>query len=181
MTGLIDTRMLEICQAKIPLEVQIFLWMAWHDRVKTAQQLRKRKWDGSKQCKYCGKEETVDHLLFQCPAAMVTWCWVRDSLSWPRIPTPITSFQDICVEVAASYSSEFMWWIVAAVGWALWKSRNDLVFSNIIDKSPKQVAYRVFGFLKQWLKLSKEDARSKDGGNADEDEGRATNLVTCVF
>ena len=54
-----------------------------------------------------------------------------------------------------------MWRIIAAVGWALWKSRNDLVFSNIIDKSPKQVAYRVFGFLKQWLKLSKEDARSK--------------------
>jgi len=41
-----------------------------------------------------------------------------------------------------------MWWIVAAVGWALWKFRNDLVFSNIIDKSPKQVAYRAYGFLK---------------------------------
>ena len=46
------------------------------------------------------------------------------------------------------------------MGWALWKSRNDLVFSNIIAKSPKQVAYRVFGFLKQWLKL-REDAHSK--------------------
>jgi len=41
-----------------------------------------------------------------------------------------------------------MWWIVAAVGWALWKSRNDLVFSNIIDKSSKLVAYRAYGFLK---------------------------------
>ena len=54
-----------------------------------------------------------------------------------------------------------MWWIIAAVGWALWKSRNDLVFSNIIAKSPEQVASRFFGFLKQWLKLSKEDARRK--------------------
>lgn len=31
--GVIDTRMMEIWKAKIPLKVQIFLWMAWHDRV----------------------------------------------------------------------------------------------------------------------------------------------------
>lgn len=92
---------------------------------------------------------------------MVTWCWVRDSLGWPRSPISIVSFQDLCVEVANNYNSDIIWWIVAAVGWALWKSRNDLVFSNTIAKSTKQFAYRAYGFLKQWLKLTKEEARGK--------------------
>jgi len=73
-----------------------------------------------------------------------------------------------------------MWWIIAAVGWALWKSRNDLVFSNIIAKSPEQVASRFFGFLKQWLKFDR-GCPQKDGGDAGEDGGRPVNLVTCVF
>ena len=40
---------------------------------------------------------------------------------------------------------------MAAVGWSLWKIRNDLVFSNIAIKSPKQVAYKALGFLKSGL------------------------------
>jgi hypothetical protein len=46
--GVIDTRMIEIWNTKIPLKVQIFLWMAWHDRIQTTQQLRRRNLDGSK-------------------------------------------------------------------------------------------------------------------------------------
>jgi len=93
--GVIDLRMMEIWRAKISLKLKIFLWMAWHDRIQTAQQLKRRNWDGSKRCKYCGLEESADHLLFQCPTAMVTWCWVRDSLGWPKIPTSIISYQDL--------------------------------------------------------------------------------------
>ena len=40
--GVIDIRMMEIWKSKIPLKVQIFLWMAWHDRIQTTQQLKKR-------------------------------------------------------------------------------------------------------------------------------------------
>jgi len=39
--GVTDVQMMEIWKAKIPLKVQIFLWMAWHDRIQTVQQLRK--------------------------------------------------------------------------------------------------------------------------------------------
>lgn len=34
-----------------------------------------------------------------------------------------------------------LWWVMAAMGWALWKTRNGLVFSNVVIKTPKQVAY----------------------------------------
>lgn len=49
-----------------------------------------------------------------------------------------------------------------AVGWVLWKIRNDLVFSNIIIKSPKQVAYRIIGFLNQWTKMEKTGGAQKE-------------------
>jgi len=55
-----------------------------------------------------------------------------------------------------------LWWIIAAVGWSLWKTRNDLVFSNIVINSPKQVAYKALGFLKQWRMLVKEDGAQKE-------------------
>ena len=60
--GVIDLRMMEIWRAKISLKLKIFPWMAWHDRIQTAQQLKRRNWDGSKWCKYCRLEESADHL-----------------------------------------------------------------------------------------------------------------------
>lgn len=55
-----------------------------------------------------------------------------------------------------------LWWVMAAVGWSLWKTRNDLVFSNIVIKMPKQVAYKTIGFLKQWIKLATKDKAKKE-------------------
>jgi len=51
---------------------------------------------------------------------------------------------------------------MAAIGWALWKARNDLVFCNTIIKSPKHVAYKVLSFLKQWMVLEKKDEIMKE-------------------
>jgi hypothetical protein len=51
---------------------------------------------------------------------------------------------------------------MAAVGWALWKSRNDIVFSNVVIKSPKQVAYKSLGLMKQWIKLARKDGAKKE-------------------
>lgn len=148
--GVVDVRMMAIWNAKIPLKVQIFLWMAWHNRIQTTDQLRRRNWEGSKDCSFCLKEENVDHLLFQCPIALAIWCWVRDSLNWVKIPVSVKSFQSLLLANDGEGDTSLIWWVMAAVGWSLWKTRNDLVFSSIVIKTPKQVAYKVLGFLKQW-------------------------------
>jgi hypothetical protein len=160
--GVIDVEMMEIWSAKIPLKVKIFLWMAWHDRIQTVQQLRRRNWDGACSCKFCDAEESVNHLLFQCPIAVATWCWVRDSLGWTRIPTSILSFQNLLSASGGVEGKMKLWWVMAAVGWALWKTRNDLIFSNIVIKSPKQVAYLALGFLKQWTVMEKKEGSKKE-------------------
>lgn len=94
--GVRDVKMMEVWTAKIPLKVKIFIWMAWHNRIQTAEQLKRRNWDGSKEHEFCGIGECVDHLLFRCPIAVVTWCWVRDSLGWAM--TSIERFQDLFFE-----------------------------------------------------------------------------------
>ena len=60
---------------------------------------------------------------------------------------------------------------MAAVGRSLWKTRDDLVFSNIVIKSPKQVVYKTFGFLKQWCKMAKKDGARMESWLAKLKEG----------
>lgn len=141
--------------------------MAWHDRIQTTQQLKKRNWDKEDVCKFCDVEETVNHLLFQCPIARATWCWIRDSPGWPSAPISINNFQDLFLLHGDGDNKGLAWW-VTAVGWALWKSRNDLVFSNVVIKSPKQVAYKCLGLMKQWMKLAGKDGAKKEANGGDD-------------
>ena len=58
--GVRDPMMIEIWKCKVPLKIQIFLWMVFHDRIQSAFQLRKRKWGGPIECKMCGVIETTE-------------------------------------------------------------------------------------------------------------------------
>jgi hypothetical protein len=39
-----------IWKCMIPLKIQIFMWMAFHDRIQSAVQLKKRRWAGLEEC-----------------------------------------------------------------------------------------------------------------------------------
>jgi hypothetical protein len=47
--------MIEVWSVKLPLKIRIVLWMLWHDRVLTGEQLKIRKSKKSEKCKYCGE------------------------------------------------------------------------------------------------------------------------------
>lgn len=94
-SGQIDLRMTEIWNSRLPLKIKIFLWMLWHNRVQTEEQLKIRKGKGSERCKYCGKLDSRNHLLFNCAIAQVIWVWVRISLRWDERPTSVQHFEDM--------------------------------------------------------------------------------------
>jgi hypothetical protein len=71
--GVTDHIMTELWSVKLPLKINIFLWVLWHDRVQTGEQLKKRNGKGSENCKYCGKLETREHLFFNCTVAQIIW------------------------------------------------------------------------------------------------------------
>lgn len=47
--GCRDLRVLDIWNTKLPLKIQIFKWMLYHDRPRMAVQLKNRKWDGPRE------------------------------------------------------------------------------------------------------------------------------------
>ena len=155
-SGEIDLRMKQLWEEKLPLKIRIFLWMLWHDRILTGEQRQKRKGRGSEKCKYCDKLETRNHLFFNCNIVQVKRVWVRVSLRWGKRPILVTHFQDMIGSVEVMRDNNFAYIILAAVAWSLWKVRNDLVFNNVLIKSPKAINYMIVGFLTQWTKMQKE-------------------------
>jgi Zn finger protein HypA/HybF involved in hydrogenase expression len=91
-SGNVDLRMTELWKVNLPLKIKIFLWMLWHDRVLTGEQLKIRKGKGSEKCKYCGKIETRNHLFFNCNIAQILWVWVRISMRWTERPISIQDY-----------------------------------------------------------------------------------------
>lgn len=87
---------------------------------------------------------------------------MRDSLGWPKIPSSIISFKRLLADSESVEDKLILWWLIAAVGWALWKTRNDLVFSQTVIRTPKQVAYLALGFLKQWIVMATKDGAKKE-------------------
>lgn len=51
-----------IWKCKIPVNVEVFLWQVFHNKLQTAVSLVRRGWHGSPMCCVCHKPETVDHV-----------------------------------------------------------------------------------------------------------------------
>jgi hypothetical protein len=60
-------------KAKIPLKIKIFLWFLRNGVVLTKDNLVKRHWKGCTKFYFCGEQETIQHLFFNCPIAQLTW------------------------------------------------------------------------------------------------------------
>lgn len=50
------------------------------------------KVDRAEECFMCGKLETSDHILFQCPIVVFLWTFLRDCLGWDVSPISCDSF-----------------------------------------------------------------------------------------
>jgi hypothetical protein len=51
---------------KVPLKIKIFMWYLQRGVILTKDNLAKRSWQGSKVCCFCHKDETIQHLFFDC-------------------------------------------------------------------------------------------------------------------
>jgi hypothetical protein len=58
---------------KLPLKIKIFQWYLKKGVVLTKDNLIKRNWNGSKRCAFCSKDETIQHLFFDCHYASFIW------------------------------------------------------------------------------------------------------------
>lgn len=160
-SGTVDLRMTELWKMKLPL-IKIFIWMLWHNRVLTGEQMKIRKSKKSERCKYCGKLETRNHLFFNCNIAQVIWVWVSISLRWSERPTSVQHYEDMMkIGLDPIRNNEVFFFVIASMFWSLRKTRNDWVFNNTLINSPKAIAHKIFGLLSQWKKLMKPEKERK--------------------
>jgi hypothetical protein len=52
--------------------------------------------EGENKCKFCLKEESVDHLIFTCPISVFIWSVIKEGLNWEKIPKSM-EFNDECL------------------------------------------------------------------------------------
>lgn len=90
--GVICTKMEEVWRAKLPLKIRIFLWQMFHDKLQSAEQLKKRKWKGDIHCQMCKIVEDVNHIMFRCVCSKYVWSVIKEAFNWKRIPISIEDF-----------------------------------------------------------------------------------------
>lgn len=111
-----------------------FLWLAFQNRILTADRLSKFGIQGPSRCILCKQSyEDSNHLLYRCPYSLNCWEWLRSKLGW-SVPLP-KSYRDLliswpCNLVKGVYSK--LWNIFPSiVSWEIWKERNRRIFKNV--------------------------------------------------
>ena len=148
--------LIDIWNCRVPLKIQIFLWMVYHDRIQSVVQLKKRRWTGEVNCKMCGEIETADHILFRCPTARFLWIFLENSLSLNCSPT---SREELFFDVLPNNyerGKTNMLFLCADTLWTLWKTRNELVFDDKVIPTTDILIFKLTTCLSHWKKLLPE-------------------------
>lgn len=144
---------------KVPLKIKIFLWYLQKGVTLTKDNLAKRRWQGSTRCCFCSSLETIQHLFFDCHFSRFIWNTVHITFG---------------IQPPASISHMFGSWLfglrpklkkqilsgAAALCWAMWLNRNDMVFDNAKSNSFLQVIFRATHWIRWWSLLHKEEDRA---------------------
>jgi hypothetical protein len=105
------------------------MWYMYKEVVLTKDNLAKRNWNSSKQCSFCLKHETIQHLFFNCYYVRFIWVLVQITFNIPP-PRDVKHMFNAWVGVFKRH-------LVAGASlfcWAIWLSRND-VFDKFFSDS----------------------------------------------
>jgi len=157
---LIDTqtpfRHRKIWKIKIPLKIKIFLWFLQRGVVLTKDNLAKKNWKGSQKCICCNGNETIQHLFLDCPLTKMIWriIFFATSLTQPR---SISHMFGSWLTNQNKRIRNLIWVGVAAMFWAIWRCRNDVVFNQMKSNSIMQVIFRGAYWLRSWAQLQRDE------------------------
>jgi len=131
----------------------VFFWLVLKDRISTRELLRRKNMNlEDYSCVLCNSrmEETLMHLLLQCPFATQCWAWIN-----VQVPNDLEAFQ-VLQSFRNQLSVSFFMEIIILMCWVIWKARNDLIFRKInpLILNSKEDFRREIGLLKYRVKHS---------------------------
>lgn len=146
-----------IWKLNLPLKIKIFLWYLVKGIILTKDNLIKRNWNGNKKCGFCNTDESIQHLFIECHVARHMWrlfhfCF---GMSAPRSVRHIFSTWITGIDLK---TKRLVITGVSVFCWAIWISRNDLVFNNVSSFTYLQVLFRGTHWLRFWAQLQKDEA-----------------------
>ena len=150
----------KLSKIKIPLKIKIFLWFLQRGVILTKDNLARKNWKGSQKCIFCNMNETIQHLFVNCPFAKMIWriIFYATNLSQPR---SIGHMFGTWLHNQHKRIRGSIWVGVAAMCWAIWRCRNDVIFNKIKCNSFMQVIFSGAFWLHFWAPLQ-HDEQAKD-------------------
>lgn len=149
-----------IWRAKIPYKIKIFLWLLERNATLTKDNMVKRKWTGDPSCRFCKEVESVDHLFFQCPIAHAVWGITAICLGANNTPNNIRQFWS-WIALALPNGQSVHTFGLAAICWAIWKTRNNACFEGKLIKHPAEIICYACSFMNYWTGLYKTDFQAQ--------------------
>jgi hypothetical protein len=147
-------------QVKIPLRVKTFLWMVLKKSILTRDVLLHRGGDCPAKCLFCGKNESINHLFFECPLARYLWNVVSCATGFNCQFQSADQCFNSWLKSFALGKRKILTVGVAAVIWTVWKARNLACFEKKWPREPVDVLFRVVYWINYWCDLQvKEDAK----------------------
>lgn len=148
----------DMWKMKAPLKIKLFLWYLRKGVILTKDNLAKRNWHGSLTCVFCHKEETINHLFFECRLARSVWNIVQMATGFNPPHNVEHMFGGWLLGLNKILKSVFLLG-AAVLCWALWTGRNDLVFEKKLYCSPLQVILSASQCLSRWAILQRKEVR----------------------
>ena len=128
------------------------MWLIHQNAIFIKDNLIKRKWQGDTRCHFCSGQETVDHLFFECSLAKFIWSVVAMVVGAPCRPCSFDQFWR-WAQVYMSGDETFLMVGLAAICWAIWRSRNSSCFDGKKIRSPTEIVCLASSFLLFWAEL----------------------------
>jgi hypothetical protein len=142
----------KIWKWKLPLKIKIFLWFLKKGITLTKDSLAKKNWKGSQKCVCCNLNETIQHLFIDCPLAKMIWRFILYETNFSQ-PRSINHMFGNWLKNQHKDFKHLVWVGIAAICWAIWKCRNDIVFKKTKFNSILQVIFRGAYWLRFWAQL----------------------------
>jgi hypothetical protein len=145
----------KIWKSKIPAKIKIFLWLLLNNVILTKDNLIKRKWIGDPTCYFCDQDESVSHLFFHCSTAKAVWAIVAHCIGANNIPNTLNQCWTWC-ECWLPAGKQFHTLGIAAICWAIWKTRNKCCFEGRKIKNPAEIICYACALMTYWAGLFPE-------------------------
>jgi hypothetical protein len=110
------------------------MWYLYKGVILIKDNLARRQWQGDRKCCFCSSNESIQHLLFDCHFVKFMWKIVHVSFNL----IPLISVHNLFTGWLEGIDRKLKTQMLVSAStfcWAIWITRNDIVFDKVIALS----------------------------------------------